>query len=362
MAKIVLCADIHFGVAGRLQDILWSTRVIREYCKAAKIDTVIVLGDLFHDRRTIEIEVLSAAAKFFEQTDTEYGQKWIAFPGNHDMYLRHSWSINSLSILRKHMTIIEDIKLMTIDDARFWIVPFITYEKPFMKVIAKIEKTQYQRGDVLLTHIGVKGSTLNTCFLLKDWSSITFEYSKFDKVFTGHFHSKQQVGENVYYPGSPIPFKFDEGDVPHGFYVYDTVTREHKFINIWKAGEKFFPDETPPPQFYTITDETVDQISGNDIKNGMVRVALLRQHTAEERNIIKSKLMAHGAKTIRWLDQTQKIESHVTIAAKPSSNLFKSWVDQDKTGLKGLDPKILHRINDEIIKEGDEKYTVEESE
>ena len=72
MAKIVLCADIHFGVAGRLQDILWSTRVIREYCKAANIDTVIVLGDLFHDRRTIEIDVLSAAAKFFEGLDECY--------------------------------------------------------------------------------------------------------------------------------------------------------------------------------------------------------------------------------------------------------------------------------------------------
>lgn len=360
MAKIVFTADLHFGVPGRLQDILWAGRVIREYCKATQIDTIIVLGDLFHDRKSIEIDVLSAATNFFEEC-ANLGQQWIAFPGNHDMFLRHSWNINSLSFLRKHLTIIEDIKLLTVDSARFWVVPFITYERAYMKVIHSIER-QYEEGDILLTHIGVRGSILNTCFLLKDWSSVSFHNSKFKRVYTGHFHSKQQVDNNVWYPGSPIPFKFDEGDVPHGFYVYDTDTKDHKFINIWKAGEKFFPEETPPPQYYTITDEILDKVTESDIKNGMVRVALMHDHTAEEKNIIKSRLLEMGAKSVRWMDQTQKIEAHVTIAAKPNKNLFQAWIDQDKTGLKGLDLKILQRINDEIMREGDEQYSVEESE
>ena len=41
--------------------------------------------------------------------------------------------------------------------------------------------------------------------------------------------------------------------------------------------------------------------------------------------------------------------------------MFQAWVDQDKTNLKSLDPKILIRINDEIVREGDEKYVVEDS-
>lgn len=360
MAKIAMCADVHLGVSGRLADIIWSLRVIREYCKVANVDTVIVLGDLFHDRRSIDIDVLSESVKFFEQT-AALGQHWIAFPGNHDMYLRHSWQVNSLAALRKHLTVIEDVKLLTVDDARFWIVPFITYEKPFMRVVHRIEK-QHQDGDALLTHIGVRGSTLNTCFLLKDWSTITFEYSKFDRVYTGHFHSKQQVGNNVWYPGSPIPFKFDEGDVPHGFLVYDTATREHKFINIWKAGAKFFPDEPMPPQYHTITDEVIDQLTADDISNSMVRLSLLKQHTSDEIKQMKEHILKLGAKAVRIMDCTQKIETNYVIAQKPASNLFQSWIDQDKNGLKGLDVKILQRINDEIIREGDEKYTIEESE
>lgn len=361
MAKIAITTDFHFGVPGRLNDILWSARTIREYCRITNIDTIMVLGDLFHDRRSIEIDVLSTVVKFFEDTNTKYNQQWIVFPGNHDMFLRHSWDVNSLTTLRKNLTVIEDIKIVTVDDARFWIVPFITYEKPYMKVIRKIE-TQYQEDDVLLTHIGIKNATLNTCFLLKDWSIISFEHSKFKRVYTGHFHSKQQVGDNVWYPGSPIPFKFDEGDVPHGFYIYDTDTKDHKFINIWKAGERFFPEETPPPQFFTITDETINKIDTSDVKNGMVRIALQKDYTTDEKNQMKHRLKECGARSVRFMDLTSKIEKQEIIAAKPSRNLFQSWIDLDKNGVKGLDIKLLQKANDEIVHEGDERYSVEESE
>jgi hypothetical protein len=39
-----------------------------------------------------------------------------------------------------------------------------------------------------------------------------------------------------------------------------------------------------------------------------------------------------------------------------------SWVDSDNTGTKNLDRTILLKLNDEIICEGDEKYSIEESE
>jgi len=361
MSKVIITSDFHFGVPGRLNDILWAARTIREYCKVNKIDTVIILGDLFHDRRSIEIDVLSSVVRFFEDTLNDYDQKWIVFPGNHDMFLRHSWSVNSLTTLRKYLTVIEDIKILMVDNTRFWIVPFITYEKPFMKVLKKIDN-KYQDGDILLTHIGVRGSTLNTCFLLKDWSTITFDFSKFKRVYTGHFHSKQQVGYNVWYPGSPIPFKFDEGDVSHGFYVYDLDNKNHEFVDIWSVGERFFPNEVAPPQFYTITDDVLPQICDNDVRNGIVRIALQRDYTVDEKKQIKNRLIELGARTVRWMDVTKKIEQREVIAAAPSRNLFQSWVELDKNGIKDLDTKILFKINDEIITEGDEKYSVEESE
>lgn len=365
MSKVVITADIHFGVAGKLLDTLWACRVIRKYCELANIDTVLVLGDLYHNRQAIEIDVNSHVCMFFEEAKDQFKQQWVVFPGNHDMFLRHSWDINSLTPLRKHLTVIEGVKLLTLDDRRFWVLPFITYEKAYMRVLkAIINHPEFKVGDNLLTHVGIRGATLNTCFLLKDWSVVDFEGLPFHRIYTGHFHSKQQIGENCWYPGSPIPFKFDEGDIPHGFYVYDLEADSHKFINIWKAGSKFFPDEQAPPQFVTLLDELLEQKTEEDIRNCMVRVVLQKDHTADEKSQIRQRLFDMGARAVRWMDLKQTPQVVKDEVNKPilRGNLFQSWLDNDSKGQKGLDSKILNRLNSEIVLEGDELYAVEETE
>ncbi len=365
MSKVALLADIHLGVSGRRQDINWALRVVREYCKAADINVVIILGDLWHNREALGVDILQDVVDFF-MAASALGQRWIAFPGNHDMFLRNSWDINSLRPLRNYLTVIDDVKLLLLDERRFWVLPFITYEKSYMKVVRRIS-ARTEPGDVLLTHVGVKGATLNSCFLLKDWSTVSFEYAKFKAVYTGHFHLKQQLGaENtppVYYPGSLIPFKFDEGDHPHGFYVYDLKTEEHKFVNIWKAGQRFLPGEVPPPQFHTFLDELLPNKTEVDVKGNIVRVALQREYTKDEIKEMKERLLGLGALAVRWWNMAQKLHKTVPlVTAEPSRNLFKAWLALDIKGAQGLDPVLLDRTHVDVTREGDELYTIEETE
>ncbi len=358
MSKIVFTADIHFGVPGKLNDILFACNTIRDYCIKSKIDTIIVLGDLFHDRRSLGVDILAAACKFFEST-LEVGQQWITFPGNHDMFLRHSWDINSLIPFERLITVINNVSILQLDDKRFWVLPFIQFEKSYMKVIQKMLQ-KVEKGDKLLTHIGVRGATLNTCFLLKDWSHVTFDDSPFERIYTGHFHSRQQIG-NVYYPGSPIPFKFDEGDVSHGFIVYDTDTNDHKFVDIWKTAKILYPNEIPPPQFVTILSDDIDNISADHVNNNMVRVALNREYTNNEKKNISDKLKSMGSRIVRWMNVIQK-EQTVQKAPSTTKDLFRSWIQNDKKTIKHLDEELLISINKEVTNEGDELYIVEESE
>lgn len=355
---IILTADIHFGVHGRLQDISWATRVIREYAKANDIENIFILGDLFHDRKSIEIDVMNEVVDIFG--DKKYDHRWITFPGNHDMFLRHSWKINSLKPLDRYLTVIDDVKIVELEGQRYWILPFIQYEKAYNRVLRKIEE-QWQEGDVLLTHIGVNGAILNTCFLLKDWDAVNFSNSKFQHVFTGHFHSKQQVGSNVWYPGSPIPFKFDEGDVPHGFYVFDPKGKTLKFVNIWKAGIHFFGENTElPPQYTTIIDELLEDKTKEDISNSHVRVALNREHSTDERRGMTEKLMDLGARSVRFYNLFRKLEA-VENASKsfmPQKDLFEAWAQADKNA-ETMDKDLLARLNFEVTKEGDELYDKE---
>jgi DNA repair exonuclease SbcCD nuclease subunit len=347
MSRVLIVSDLHFGIPQKLNDILWAVKTAREYAAKNNIEKVFVLGDVFHDRVQYNIEVMNAAYQFFDET-RKMGQEWVAFPGNHDMPLRNSWHINALKPLDKVLTVVNEIKLAKVYDQRFWIVPFIHYESIYMKVLRKIEE-QYEDGDVLLTHVGVNNATLNECFLIKNWSVVDFTDSKFDRVFTGHFHCHQNVGKNVWYPGSPIPFRFDEGMVPHGFIDFNTVTKEVTFVEIFDLN---LVEGKRPPDYVTITDDMVEEYKCFAGDN--VRVQLNRDYSKDELMRMRESLQDRGALNIKL---NKVVEEHIdleeerssALSLKSPSELFERWVAYDNP--KKLDVDLLKKLNDEIISE-----------
>ena len=57
--KIIITADIHNGVPKRLDDCIWSMRTIRNYAYENDIGVILILGDLFHDRYSLDIDILT---------------------------------------------------------------------------------------------------------------------------------------------------------------------------------------------------------------------------------------------------------------------------------------------------------------
>lgn len=359
MSKILFVADIHFGVGNRLNDILWAMKSVREYAKNNQVEHVFILGDLFHDRVKITIDVGCAVYDFFKETKDIYGQQWHALLGNHDIFMRNSWEINSNKFLSDVLNVFNDVSLIKIESQRFWIVPFIHFEDVYMKLMNEIYK-QHQPGDVLLTHVGVHNATLNECFLIKHWSVVDFTNSPFDRIFAGHFHCHQQVGTNMWYVGSPIPFKFDEGVVAHGFIEFDLNTRDHKFIDIFKTST--IPN--PPPDFPTITDESLDDIESLPIAGNNVRIVLGRDYSTTELGEMRDKLVARGARRVSWMKTRDEEISlaECTDVNAPSSfdstNLLKTWIGMDKPSHINLD--YLFGLNEEIINAGNERISIEE--
>lgn len=358
MGKIILTADLHLGHGDRSDDILWAMDVVSKYAVSHNIEYIVVLGDLNHDRKHLPVDVACATHAFF-QDKRATGQEWVLFPGNHDMHLKHSWNINSLEPFEEVATVIDDVKIIMFDNRRFWVLPFVYSESAYMAILKRIER-QYQHQDVLLTHIGVKSATLNRCFMLQSWSVVDFTDSKFDQVYTGHFHVPQQVGDNVYYPGSLLPFKLDEGDVAHGFMVYDLESRTHEFVDIWDAGREYKPLDNYPPQFLTIADTDLNDKSEKEIKDNIIRVALTSEASQSVRESMRSRLIEMGARKISFLDlkSTESSEpQEYTGNVIPVDQLFLKWVEQDEEGSSKLDKKLLLRIDSAVRHMGDEIYS-----
>jgi len=344
MDKIIIAADIHCGVRGKLDDCLWALKTIRQYASDNSIDVVVILGDLFHDRVNLNIKVISGVADFLDEAKYKYNQEWLLFPGNHDMFMRHSWNVNSLRPIKRLVTLIDDVALVRIEDRKFRIVPFIQKEEVFSRVLDRMEE-KISGDEVLLTHAGISGAKYNSCFLMQHWGIIDFTNTNFSKVFAGHFHCMQEYG-NVHIPGSPIPFRFDEGMVDHGFFEFDLNTNQTKFVNI-NVGRELVGGSLPP-DYVTIP---INDLSDVDVSNNNIRVFLDQENKSrDELDRIRKDLMDRGAIKVAWM-KTKEEDREVpsgTASLEPSS-LLEKFIEFDKP--KGLNKQLLLSLNKQIMEE-----------
>jgi hypothetical protein len=277
------------------------------------------------------------------------------------MFLKHSWDINSIRPLGELLTIIDTVKILEIDNKRYWILPFVYSESAYMRILERIEK-QADKKDILLTHIGVNNAIQNVCFLLQRWSTVSFLRSKFDRVYAGHFHLSQQIS-NLWYPGSLIPFKFDEGDHEHGFFVLDQDTNEHEFIDVFAEGRSSKPDIVLPPKFHTFSEEFLDSKTPEEVSGNVIRIATTRDYSPNECQTIRDRFVEMGAKKVTFICLAEG-ESHSTKITEfepiKIEDLFSKWFEQDERGTKGLRHNLAIKLNREIIEEGNELYAKRE--
>jgi hypothetical protein len=360
MSKIIITADWHAGVPKKLSYTMWAADVIYGYAKRHSISDAFILGDLFHDRVNLNIEVADAICRFFEAATAV---RWHVFPGNHDMFLKHSWDVHAIRPFKAIINVVEGVGRRTLPDFNYWIIPFIHDEAEYMRTLAGVEKER-QRGDVLLTHIGVNGASLNECFLIRNWSFVSFDRSKFERVFAGHFHCYQTVGKNVVYPGSPVAFRFDEGLVPHGFLVYDTRAGTSEFVDAFSCAT--YTDLTPPPKYLTVLDKDLPSQPSEFFAGNLVRVVLTHDYTKRElMESIERPAREMKAAGVSWVipkGQDADIEAarKSEINMQAPGQLLDVWIKRD--GAEGLDRILLAKMNAQIIAEAEERISAETGE
>jgi DNA repair exonuclease SbcCD nuclease subunit len=333
--RVIITADWHFGYQGRLEDLSWSFKTMLKYCIKNGIKHVFILGDLTEDRRSITHDVSNTITKLLELA---YKSDVIVtcLIGNHDMFLRYKWTINSIKPFSNHLNLIDNVVWFELGNRKFWCVPFIEHEQTYMRVINSINE-QASEDDVLLTHIGIASAKMNICFLIQNWNIVALEDTVFSKIYAGHFHCTQKVGSKSWYVGSPIPFRFDEGLTEHGFFVYDTVENNHEFVDLFKIGEGKLP-----PEFITVTSDSIDSII-NDCGNNRIKVVLSENDDVRS---IKEKLKNAGATSVVTAKPKEEKIEVKDIKIDKSTNAFESWIKHDNP--EGLDRKLLIGLEKEI--------------
>ena len=97
-------------------------------------------------------------------------------------------------------------------------------------------------------------------------------FDRYEKVFSGHFHCRQDNG-NVYYLGNPYQITWSDYKDPRGFHIFDTESRELEFIlNPYEMFHKIYYDDEKT---------TLDSIQNEDYtryKDCYVKVVVVKKN------------------------------------------------------------------------------------
>lgn len=229
--KSAAFTDIHFGRRQNSethnQDCLDFVTWFVEQVKAdPTIDHVNFYGDWNEHRNAINgltMDYSYRAAKLLNSLDMPV----FFIVGNHDLYFRNNRNVfttfpyESLDNFKliKEITVVEEV-----GDKGSLYVPFL-FEDEFPKLL------DYVKYPVVHGHLEFAGFVITGDTIIKEHGPDHKLYKSFKRIFTGHYHKRQSIG-NVHYIGSTHPMDFsDAGDVARGMAIYDHRSDDLSFID-----------------------------------------------------------------------------------------------------------------------------------
>lgn len=230
--KICLLGDTHFGVRNDSKVFhSFFEKFYKEtffpFLKKNKIDTVIQLGDLFDRRKYINYLSLTECLRYFFKPLKDNNITMHTLIGNHDIFWKEKLSVNSPDLLLKdfdNIHIHQSPTKIKLGELGIDMIPWICKENE--KEVLDFVKNS--KNKLCIGHFELDGFLLNPGTLNVGGRNSKF-LKKYEKVFSGHFHTKSKK-DNIEYLGTPYELFWNDYKDTKGFYVFDTKTLDTEFI------------------------------------------------------------------------------------------------------------------------------------
>ena len=215
---------------------------------------IIHLGDYFDHRKFINFRALNRNRHVFLERLRQEQITMDIIAGNHDTYYKNTNDLNSLKELLGHymneVHIIHEPTVMDYGSLKMGLVPWIcseNYEK-------SMEFIKNAKCDWIGGHFEFAGFNVMRGVVAPHGLDHKL-LSRFERVLSGHFHTKSQQ-DNVTYLGTQMEFFWSDANDPKFFHILDTETRELEAIrNPYTLFEKVvYNDEETDYNKYNVTD------------------------------------------------------------------------------------------------------------
>ena len=290
--KVAIITDTHYGArkgSKYLHDYfeLFYRDVFFPSLEEHKVDTIIHMGDIFDSRKAIDLQSLEWSKRVVFEPLKKY--KVYTSIGNHDCYYKNTNNVNSPELLLRSFP---NIKIFTkateivLDKLKILMLPWINTEN-YDETCDLIRKT---KAKIAMGHLELNGFKATRGHLMENGMDIGV-FDKFEKVFSGHFHTRSTDGK-IYYLGNPYEMFWNDVKISRGFHLFDTETLEHT------------PIDNPHRLFYNIyyDDTNYKLFNVTQYENKIVKVIVRKKSHPKEFEKFIDKLYSSGVHELKIVE------------------------------------------------------------
>ena len=231
--KVAIITDQHFGA--RKGSKIFHDYFLKFYnnvffptLEREGITTVIDMGDTFDNRKSIDFWSLEWAKKNYYDRLEEMGIEVWTVVGNHTAFYKNTNRLNTIDlILNEYNNVhsVSECETVYVGGIPVCFIPWINQENQ-EQTFEHIKNTD---AKVAFGHLELNGFYCYRGYT-QDHGMDPNLFNKFEKVFSGHYHTRSDNGK-IYYLGNPYELYWNDVEDPRGFHIFDTETFEHRAIN-----------------------------------------------------------------------------------------------------------------------------------
>ena len=231
--KVAIITDQHFGC--RKNSKLFHDYFLKFYedvffptLEREGIDTIVDMGDTFDSRKGIDFGALTWAKNNYYDRLRKMGITVHTIVGNHTAYYKNTNDINAVDLLLReydNVKIYSETTPISLDKLSVLLVPWINKENE-EQTLAMINKSI---SPVCMGHLELVGFRVHRGYVMEHGTEASI-FDKFDKVFSGHYHTRSDNGK-IFYLGNPYEIYWNDCNDTRGFHLFDTETQEHTAVD-----------------------------------------------------------------------------------------------------------------------------------
>ena len=340
--RIAIITDQHFGARKNSKlfhdyFLKFYNDIFFPYLEKEGITTIVDMGDTFDSRKGIDFSALSWAKNNYYDRLKDMGVTVHTIVGNHTAYYKNTNEVNAVDLLlREYDNVIvysepTEVKLGKLNTL---FIPWINEENR-NDTISNIKKTVC---DVAMGHLELQGFRVNRSLVMEHGDESEL-YSKFSRVFSGHYHTRSDDGR-VFYLGNPYEMFWSDVNDKRGFTCFDTETLEH------------YPINNPYRLFYNIyyEDTNYQTFDIREYENKLVKVIVRKNTNNKKFEKFIDKLHSSGIADLKVVENfaIDEPEEFEISESEDTLSILNRFIEESEFN---LDKSILKNIMRETYQE-----------